>query len=121
MLEADYRGVSRAFEVHGRVVFTYQAQHPSRAKPWMRAAHRAGTNEIFGRGRDWRAVLADNRRSGGVDRSKSINGAGEMPVVGQPVAGEQTIAEIDPAIPAGHVARVEAWARSVAEHRFLGD
>lgn len=107
-----------AFEAHGFVVFTYHAQHPSRAKPCMRAAHhREGVKALFGRG-GWRAVLAGNRRFGGIDRSKAANGAGEMPVVGQSVVGEQTIAEIDPAIPAGQVVRVEAWARAVAEHRF---
>jgi hypothetical protein len=119
VLEVDYLGIPEAFAAHGLVVFTYHAQHPSRAKPWTRVAHWEGMREIFGRGRDWRVVLAGNRRPGVVDRSKAADGARETPVVGKPVAGELTIAGIDPAIPPGHVARVEAWARSVAEHRFL--
>ena len=119
ILEADYRGVPEAFAAHGLVVFTYHAQHPSRVKPWLRAAHRAGMRQIFGRGRDWRVVLAENRRPGVVDRLKPASMADETPVVGGPIVGELTIAGFDPAIPPGHVARVEAWARSVAEHRFL--
>jgi len=36
-----------------------------------------------------------------------------------PIPGEMTIADIDPAAPPGHAARVLAWARSIAEARGL--
>lgn len=121
VLAADHEGIPEAFAAHGLFVMTYHGQHPSRVKPWLWAAHRERMREIFGRGRDWRVVLAENRRPGVVDRLKLATMAEETPVVGEPIVGELTIAEIDPAIPPGHVERVEAWARSVAEHRFLGE
>lgn len=119
VLDADCLGVPETFAAHGPVVFAYHPRHPSRAKPWLRAAYREGVKEICGRERGWRAVLADTRRPGVVDRLKPASTADETPVVGGQIVGELTIAEIDPAIPSSHVARVEAWARSVAEHRFL--
>lgn len=118
VLAADHGGIPEAVAAHGLFVMAYHAQHPSRVKPWQRAAYREAMREIFGQGRDWRAVLTDNRRPGVIDRLKSTTFAKETPVVGAPIAGELTIAAIDPTIPPGHVARVEAWARSVAEHRF---
>lgn len=97
VLTADYSGVPEAISAHGLFVLTYQSQHPSRE------------------------ALADNIQPGAIDRLKIASVAEESPAVGTPIAGKQPVAGIDPAIPPGHVARVGAWARSVAEHRFMDE
>jgi hypothetical protein len=40
-------------------------------------------------------------------------------VIIRPIPGELTVQSIDPDAPSGQSGQVLAWARSVAEHRFL--
>lgn len=117
-----------AAAMHGLFVLTYYAQHPSLCKPWLRAAQGATMRAVFGEGRDWREVLAwphdRARRQAAVDRLKAAYAADrDTPEAGIPVAGEATVAGLPapgaPRYPAAYPAAVEAWARSVAEHRFL--
>ena len=118
-----------AAAMHGLFVLTYYAQHPSLApKPWLRAAQREALREIFGEGREWREALSTPedraRRQEAVDRAKErFARAPETPKVGRPVEGELTVADLgtpgSPGYPSEYPARVEAWARSVAEHRVL--
>ncbi len=117
-----------AAAMHGLFVLTYYAQHPSLCKPWLRAAQREAMREVFGEGRDWREVLSwaedRARRQEAVDRSKARHASGSGPLVGGvPIAGEATVVELPDRNslehPSAYPARVEAWARSVAENRFL--
>jgi hypothetical protein len=119
-----------AAAMHGLFVLAYYAQHPSSSKPWLRAAHREWLREIFGESVDWREVLSwpedRARRQHAVDRAKArFADAPEMPATGQPVEGEMTVADLGTPGSAGYLSeypvRVEAWARSVARHRFLVD
>ncbi|HEX8229930.1 MAG TPA: DUF5946 family protein [Chloroflexia bacterium] len=115
-----------AADMHGLTVLTYHVQHPSLTKPWYQVACYGFLRRIFeeGReGRDWEAIITEGgmkKRQADVTRWKATIGP-EMPpeIVTQPVAGEMTIADIDPAAPPGHSERVLAWARSVAERRVL--
>lgn len=117
-----------AAAMHALFVFTYHAQHPSLCKSWLRVWQREVMREIYGQGRDWRAVLAwprdRARRQEAVDRARSRHvGACGIPMVGEPIAGEATVADLpapdSPRYPSEYPAAVEAWARSVAERRFL--
>jgi hypothetical protein len=61
-----------------------------------------------------------------VDRAKErFIRAPEAPVFGRPVGGEMTVADLGTpgslGYPTEYPSRVEAWAQSVAEHRFLGN
>ena len=112
-----------ARQMHGLTVLMYHVQHPSLTKPWYQVAAYDGLRRIFGEGRsgeDWLEVM---RYEWSQSNVKDIKAAGPsvMPpeVVTSPVAGEMTIADIDPAIPPGHSERVLAWARSVARRRVL--
>jgi hypothetical protein len=117
-----------AAATHGLFVLTYYAQHPSLSKPWLRAAQREWLREIFAEGKDWREVLSwpedRTRRQEAVDRTKGrFACAFGLPEVGRPVKGEATVADLgtpgSPGYPSEYPARVEAWARSVAENRVL--
>ncbi len=117
-----------ASAMHGLFVLTFHAQHPSSSKPWVRAAQRECLREIFGEGVDWREVLSwpedRARRQEAGDRAKRrFARAPETPKVGRPVLGEVTVADLgtpgSPGYPSEYPARVEEWARSVAEHRVL--
>ena len=105
---------------------TYCCSPPSNTT--RRAAQREWLREIFGEGVDWREVLSwpedRARRQEAVDRVKErFARAPETPKVGRPVHSEMTVADLgtpgSPGYPSEYPARVEAWARSVAEHRVL--
>ena len=117
-----------AAAVHGLFVFTYYSQHPSLCKPWLRRSQREWMREIFGKGRDWREVMAwprgRKRRQQAVEEAKErFEGLPESPAVGQPVKGEMSVADLgtpgSPDYPSRYPEQVGSWARSVAEHRFL--
>jgi hypothetical protein len=117
-----------AAAMHGLFVLTYYAQHPSLSKPWLREVQREVLREIFGEGKDWREALSwpedRTRRQEAVDRAKErFARATGTPEVGRPIEGEMTVADLgtpgSPGYPSEYPARVEAWARSVAEHRVL--
>lgn len=117
-----------AAEMHGLFVLAYHVQHPSLCKPWLRAFQRETLREIFGKGRPWKEVLAwpkdRTRRQEGVDRAKErFSGGPQTPAFGRPVTGETTVADLptpgSSGYPAEYPDKVESWARSVAECRFL--
>jgi hypothetical protein len=118
-----------AAEVHGLLVLAYHTQHPSLCeKLWLRSAQRQALREIFGKGKPWRRVLAwpknRMRRQESVDRVKErYSGAPPTPVFGHPLTGEMTVADLpapgSPDYPSEYPDKVESWARSAAEHRFL--
>jgi hypothetical protein len=108
--------------VHGLTVLTYHLQHPSLTKPWYQAAGYDLMRRMFEPGRDWQEVLMAGQRQGTAQREaarwKQSYGSVMPPeVVTEPVAGEMTVADIDPEAPSGQGERVVAWARSVAEGR----
>jgi hypothetical protein len=108
--------------VHGLTVLTYHLQHPSLTKPWYQAAGYDLMRRLFEPGRDWFDVLMEGRRRGTAEREaarwKHAYGSVMPPEVAtQPVAGEMTVADIDPMAPAGQGERVLAWAQSVAKGR----
>ena len=113
--------------MHGLTVLTYHMQHPSLTKPWYQLFGARVLQRVFGRGEDWGDVLMEThpRRNGrradaAVARLKAAAGP-TMPdwVVSHPIAGELTIATIDPGASPGPAQQVLAWARSVAEQRYL--
>ena len=113
--------------MHGLTVLTYYLQHPSLTKPWYQLFGSRVFQRVFGQGEDWGDVLMEThpsrigrRADAAVARLKAASGP-TMPdwVVSRPIAGELTIAAIDPDAPPGAAQQVRAWARSVAEHRFL--
>ncbi len=117
-----------AAAMHGLFVLTYYAQHPSLSKPWLRAAQREWLREIFAEGKDWREVLSwpedRARRQEAVDRAKGrfARAPGVPAIWREPVKGEMTVADLGTpgaGHPSQYPARVEAWARSVAENRVL--
>lgn len=117
-----------AAAMHALFVLTYYAQHPSLCKPWLRTVQRETMREVFGEGRDWRKALTwpkdRARRQEAVDRVKARYASGlGTPEVGVPGAGEATVVDLpvpgSPQYPSEYPARVETWARSVAQHRFL--
>ena len=131
LLLAAEQHYPEAAAMHGLFVLTYYAQHPSLSKkPWLRAAQREALREIFGEGVGWREVLSwpedRARRQEAVDRAKRrFARVPETPPIGNPVEGEMTVADLGTPgsriYPSEYPTRVEAWARSVAEHRVLAD
>lgn len=142
LLAAEVENAELA-RMHRLTVLTYHLQHPSRTKPWYRTFGAEVMRRVFGDGGDWREALATVAgRPGGYDhvrerwrqvgpqkgweralnRRKAAAGTA-MPewIAAEPIGGEATVADLDPAAPAGQEERVLAWARSVALHRFLGD
>ncbi len=114
--------------VHGLTVMTYYLQHPSLCKPWYLEWSREMVRRIFGDGEPWGSVLLENhprgvgrQRSAAALAKRKAAGGAEVPtwVVTYPAPGELTVASIDVAASSGQADQVEAWARSVAEHRFL--
>jgi hypothetical protein len=115
--------------LHGLTVLTYHLQHPSLTKPWYQVYGKDVMRRVFEDGEDWGEVLMEThpRRIGrraddAVARLKAAGGAA-MPewVVTEPVAGELTVTAVSPEAASGQAEQVLAWARSVAERRFLGD
>ena len=113
--------------MHGLTVLTYHLQHPSLTKPWFQRFGADVFQRVFGQGEDWGNVLMEThprrigrRADAAVARLKAAGGP-TMPdwVVSQPIAGELTIAAIDPDASPGPAPQILAWARSVAEHRVL--
>jgi hypothetical protein len=114
-------------QMHGLTVLTYHLQHPSLTKPWYQVFGARVLQRVFGQGEDWDDVLMEihprrigRRADTAVARLKAAAGP-TMPiwVVTHPVAGELTIATIDPDASPGPAQQILAWARSVAEHRYL--
>ena len=130
LLLAAEQHYPEAAAMHGLFVLTYYAQHPSLSKPWLRAMQRESLRRIFGESVGWREVLSwpedRARRQEAVDRAKGRFAlVPEMPTIGHPVEGEMTVADLGAPgsldYPSEYPARVEAWARSVTEHRFLAN
>ena len=116
-----------AAEMHGLFVLTYHFQHPSLCKPWLRALQKEWMREIFGKGGQWREVLAwpkdRTRRQKDVDRAKErFDGAAQTTAATRPVAGEITVADLpapgSTGYPSEYPGKVEVWARSVAQNRI---
>jgi hypothetical protein len=115
-------------QMHGLTVLTYHLQHPSLTRPWYQLYGSEVMPRIFGQGEDWLTVLLEGHPRG-VGRRQSAKavaelkarGGTEMPdwVITTPIPGELTVAAVDPHAPSGQSEHVIAWARSVAEHRFL--
>ena len=112
---------------HGLTVLIYHLQHPSLTKPWYQVYGRQVMRRAFGAGEDWGDVLMEShprrigrRADAEVARLKAAGGS-TMPgwVVTRPIAGESTVTTVSPEAPSGQAAQVLAWAKSVAEHRFL--
>ena len=113
--------------MHGLTVLTYHLQHPSLTKPWYQLFGRDVLQRVFERGEAWGDVLMEThprrigrRADAAIARLKAAAGP-TMPswVVSHPIAGELTIATIDPDASPGPVQQVLTWARSVAEQRYL--
>jgi hypothetical protein len=128
LLAAEQHHPEAAAMHHGLFIFSYYAQHLSLCKPWLREVQRGWMRGIFGEGGDWREVMAwpgdRARRQAAVDRAKERSaGATDTPATGYPVAGEMTVADLGTPgsldYPSEYPSKVESWARSVAEHRFL--
>jgi hypothetical protein len=118
---AELRGM------HGLTVLIYSLQHPSLTKPWYQIFGSEVMRRVFGDGERWGDVLMEShpkrigrRADAAVARLKAAGGA-EMPdwVIAQPIAGELTVTAVSPTAPSGQTEQVLAWAKSVAEHRFL--
>jgi hypothetical protein len=113
--------------MHGLTVLTYHLQHPSLTKPWFQHFGADVFQRVFGQGEDWGNVLMEThpRRIGhradlAVARLKAAVGRTTPDwVVSHPIAGELTIATIDPDASPGPAQQILAWARSVAECRVL--
>lgn len=113
--------------MHGLTVLIYSLQHPSLTKPWYQIFGSEVMRRVFGDGERWGDVLMEShpkrigrRADAEVARLKAAGGA-EMPdwVIAQPIAGELTVTAVSPTAPSGQTEQVLAWAKSVAEHRFL--
>ncbi len=113
--------------MHGLTVLTYHLQHPSLTKPWYQLFGARVLQRVFGQGEDWGDVLMEThprrigrRADAAVARLKAAAGP-TMPnwVISHPIAGELTIATIDPNASPGPAQQVLTWARSVAEQRYL--
>jgi hypothetical protein len=120
---AELRGM------HGLTVLTYHLQHPSLTKPWYQRFGKQVMRRVFSDGEDWGDVLMEThprrigrRADADVARLKATGGS-TMPewVVSRPIAGEMTVTTVSIEAPAGQAEQVLAWARSVAEHRFLDE
>jgi len=114
-------------QMHGLTVLTYHLQHPTLTKPWYQNFGAGVLQRVFGQGDDLGEVLMEThptrigrRADAGIARLKAAGGSA-MPnwVVTHPIAGELTIATIDPDPSPGPAQQILAWARSVAEHRYL--
>jgi hypothetical protein len=114
-------------QMHGLTVLTYHLQHPSLTKPWYQIFGARVLQRVFGQGEDWGDVLMEmhphrigRRADTAVARLKAAAGS-TMPdwVVSHPIAGELTIATIDPDASPAPAQQILAWARSVAEQRYL--
>jgi hypothetical protein len=114
-------------QMHGLTVLTYHLQHPSLTKPWYQLFGARVLQRVFGHGEDWGEVLMEThprrigrRADAAVARLKAAGGP-TMPswVVSHPIAGELTIATMDPDASPGPAHQVLAWAQSVAEQRYL--
>ena len=116
-------------QMHGLTVLTYHLQHPSLTKPWYQVAGAETMRRVFGMGEDWLSVLMEghprgvgrNRAAAIIAQRKATAGAA-MPdwVLYDPIPGELTVLSVNPVMDAGPADQVLAWARSVADHRFLG-
>ncbi len=115
-------------QMHGLTVLTYYLQHPSLTKPWYQAFGRQTMRRIFVDGENWLTVLLEEhprgvgrQRSAAAIARRKAAGPDDMPewVVTRPIPGELHVTAIDADAGAGHAEQVLAWARSVAEHRFL--
>lgn len=124
LLAAEQHDAALA-RMHGLTVLTYHLQHPSLTKAWYQAAGYDTMRRGFGQGRDWWEVLSEGRCRGTAEQEvarwkDAYKAAGTtMPpwVVTRPVAGELTVADVDPAAPSGQADAVLTWGRSVAEGR----
>jgi hypothetical protein len=112
--------------MHGLTVLTYHMQHPSLTKPWFQVYGAEALRRVFARGEDWGAVLLEEhprgvgrRRSAAAIAARKAAAPPTMPewVAAHPIAGELTIASIDPIAASGQSEQVLAWARSVAQDR----
>lgn len=115
--------------MHGLTVLTYHLQHPSLTKPWYQITGAEVMRRVFGQGEAWQSVLLEDhprgvgrRRSAATIARRKDAGSQTMPdwVVNRPVPGELTVMSIALDAEAGQAVQIEAWARSVAVHRFPG-
>jgi len=114
-------------QMHGLTVLTYHLQHSTLTKPWYQNFGAGVLQRVFGQGDDWGEVLMEThprrigRQADAVIARLKAAGGSAMPnwVVTHPIAGELTIATIDPDPSPGPAQQILAWARSVAEHRYL--
>jgi hypothetical protein len=123
--EADNEELRR---MHGLTVLTYSLQHPSQTKPWYQMFGAEVMRRVFAQREDWSSVLLE-RHPRGVGRAGSAaavaqlktRGGTTMPdwVIVHAIPGELTVTSVDANAAFGQTEQVEAWARSVAEHRFL--
>lgn len=113
--------------MHGSTVLTYHLQHPSLTKPWYQIFGAGVLQRVLEQGEDRGDVLMEThprrigrRADGAVARLKATAGP-TMPkwVISRPIPGELTIATIDPETSPGPAQLVLAWARSVAEQRYI--
>jgi hypothetical protein len=114
--------------MHGLTVLTYYLQHSSLTKPWYQMFGAEVMRRVFAQGEDWSSVLLESHPRG-VGRTRSAvavaqlktRGETTMPdwVIVHAIPGELTVASIDLNVSPGQTEQVEAWARSVAEHRVL--
>jgi hypothetical protein len=118
---AELRGM------HGLTVLTYHLQHPSLTKPWYQVYGKDVMRRVFGDGEEWGDVLMEThpgrigrRADAEVARIKAAGGS-TMPewVIIGPIAGELAVTTVSPEAPARQAEQILAWARSVAERRFL--
>lgn len=115
-------------QMHGLTVLTWHLQHPSLTRPWFQISGAEVMTRVFGQGEDWGSVLLENHPRG-VGRKQSARaiaelkarGPAEMPdwVVTTPLPGELTLTAVNLDTASGQREQVLAWARSVAEHRYL--
>ncbi len=123
--EVDNEGLRR---MHGLTVLTYYLQHPSLTKPWYQVFGAEVMRRVFTHGENWGDVLMEThprgvgrqRADAAVARLKA-GAPSVMPdwVITRPIPSELTVTSIDPESVESQVDMVVAWARSVAEHRFV--
>ena len=112
---------------HGLTVLTYHLQHPSLTKPRYQMLGKQVMRRVFADGEDWGDVLMEThpgrigrRADAEVARLKAAGGSTMLAwVVGRPIAGELTVTSVSSKALSGQTEQVMAWARSVAERRFL--
>ena len=117
---------TEAAYAHGLTVMTFYLQHAGGigyTKRYMVDSASVAMRQIFIEGRDQAEVLPVGRRA---ERQKAAATAKAQPGANDPIttiigplAGELTITSLDPENMTGHLERVKAWARSVAEHRVF--